>query len=69
MYPDDLLTDIAHHLALLEHPHREFNLLSDDAQGHLKQDVANVLSALRVAGYQVVDQARRPLLYSNEDLA
>lgn len=69
MFPDELLTDIARHWVTVDFPHREFHLLSEDEQGRWKQDVGNVLNAMRVAGYQVVDQARRPLLYSNEDLA
>ena len=64
---DDFVEEIARTWWHLTYPHRPFHTVSKDEQGHWMQDVSDVLNALRVAGYQVLDQARRPLLYSNED--
>lgn len=68
-HPDDVLEKIAATWWHLTYPHRPFKTVSEDEQGHWKQDVSDVLTALRVAGYQVLDPERRPILYSNEDQA
>ncbi len=51
---DTLRTTIASALALVQFPHRDWALISEEVQGHYIQDAEEFLAALSLAQLKVV---------------
>lgn len=53
---DTLRNTIAAALALVQFPHRDWSLISDEVQGHYIQDAEEFLAALSLAQLKVVER-------------